>query len=234
MITAFTLGALLAADPAPSPAVHVIDDKERVRLQQTDTVRLSLPTEDDVAAWGAPGLRVALGYGYGTVIGSGPALSFRSHTFGLRPSLRLDPSWSAAVAIMYGTGPLGVRWSMTAEPTFHPWRQLSLSVGVGYGGLFIVDTQPTGPPIREAVTRDLTPDERLGSCTGGALSTLGRVDYLFVVGPLFATGPFLQAHAQWTRCRENQGDDEATGRKIVFTQWWRQRGATLGWWFVWR
>jgi hypothetical protein len=231
--------ALLAADPTvpPAPEVHVIDDKERVRLQQTDTVRLSLPTQDDVDAWNNPGLRVALGYGYGSVSGTYPALSFRSHSFALRPSVRLDSSWSAGLTLLYGTGPNGVRWSMTAEPTFHPWRQLSLSVGVGYGGLSVSDFFRGGfyPSDAQEVSRELGAAEPLSSCTGSALSSLARADYLFVVGPLFASGPFLQAHAQWTRCRESFGSTETdTGLPTTYTQWWRQTGLTFGWWFAWR
>jgi hypothetical protein len=233
-----------AADPAaapaaaPPPRVHVIDEKERVALQQTEHVRLSLPTQGDVDAWHAPGLRVQLGYAYGLVQGYGPAFSFRSHSFLLRPSVRIDERWAAGVALLFGTGPNGVRWSATAEPTFFPWRQLAVSVGVGYGGLLVSDSSVSTGGLRgpnEPVSRDLTGDERLNSCTGSALSTMARAEYLFVAGPLFSSGPFVEASSQWTRCQASFGRaDPETGQAIVLSQWWHQSAVDFGWWFAWR
>lgn len=218
--------------------VHVIDEKERIRLQQTENVRLSLPTRDDVAAWAMPGLRVQLGIGRGALHGFGPALSFNSTTFTLRPSLRLDDHWGLGLAMLYGTGPGGLRWSATLEPTFFPWRQLAISVGLGYGGLLVTDAGAStgglqGPTV--AVSRNLTGDERLQSCTGSALSSVLRVEYLFVVGPLFSSGPFAEASAQWTHCQASFGrPDTDTGRIVVLTQPWRQGAWNLGWWLAWR
>jgi hypothetical protein len=224
--------------PPSAPEARILDERERVEIEQTDNVRLSLPTQDDVEAWRSPGLRVQLGYGYAKLQGSGPAWSFASHSVSLRPSVRIDRYWALAVTMLYGTGPGGVRWSLTAEPTFFPWRQLALSVGLGYGGLSITD--PNAPTGRlrgpdEVISRNLAGDEKLQSCTGSALSTVLRAEYLFVVGSLFSTGPFVQAEGQLTRCRATFGrTDPETGRSIVLTQWWRQQGATLGWWFAWR
>jgi hypothetical protein len=239
MLVALLLAAAAApAAPPPAPAPHVIDEKERTALEQTDTVRLSLPTQSDTEAWAAPGLRLQLGYGYAVVRGAGPAWSFRSHSALLRPSVRLDERWAAGVALLYGTGPRGVRWSVTAEPTFFLARQLALTVGLGYGGLSVSD--PAAPMGRlrgpdEAVSRNLDDDERLQSCTGSALTSLLRIEYLFVAGPLFASGPFLQAQGQWTRCQATFGRTDAeTGRPIVLTQWWRQANAALGLWLAWR
>jgi hypothetical protein len=227
-----------ATGPAVPPAVHIIDEKERIALQQTENVRLSLPTEGDVDAWATPGLRVQLGFGRGAVHGFGPALSFTSTTFTLRPSVRIDRHWGLALAMLYGTGPGGLRWSATLEPTFFPWRQLAISVGIGYGGLLVSDPgAPTGglQGAAVAVSRDLTADERLQSCTGSALSSVLRLEYLFIVGPLFASGPFAEASAQWTHCEATFGRTDAeTGRPVVLTQWWPQGGVNLGWWLAWR
>jgi hypothetical protein len=238
-ILAAAASAPAASMPAaPAPIIHVIDEKERVALEQTDNVRLSLPTQTDVDAWQSPGLRVALGYGYGIVNGSGPAFSFRSQTVLLRPSVRLDRQWALGIAMLYGTAPLGVRWSVTAEPTFFPWRNLGIAAGIGYGGL--LTSNPNAPSgtlqgAAETVSRTLTDGERLTSCSGSALTSSLRAEYLFVVGPLFATGPFAQANAQWTQCEATFGRvDNETGRPVVLTQWWQQQGATFGWWFAWR
>jgi hypothetical protein len=227
-----------ATEAAAAPGIHVIDEKERIALQQTDNVRLSLPTEGDVEAWATPGLRVQLGFAYGAVHGFGPALSFNGPTFTLRPSLRIDRRWGLALALLYGTGPGGLRWSATLEPTFFPWRQLGISVGLGYGGLVVSlpeDPNATFRGAAVAVSRDLSGDERLQSCTGSALSSVVRVEYLFVVGPLFASGPFAQASAQWTHCEATFGRTDAeTGRPVVLTQWWPQGALDLGWWLAWR
>jgi hypothetical protein len=226
-----------AAAP-PAPQVHVIDEKERIAIAQTDHVRLSLPTESDREAWRAPGLRVQLGFGYGIVQGSGPAFSFRSRTVIFRPSVRLDRYWALGIGLLYGTGPNGLRWSVTAEPTFFPWRSLSVAVGVGFGGLLVSDSSASTGTLQGStvtVSRDLTDGERLQSCDGSALTSVVRAEYMFVTGRLFATGPFAQADAQWTHCQATFGQtDNETGRPIALTQWWQQQGATFGWWFAWR
>jgi hypothetical protein len=237
--TTAAAGATAAsATPPPTPTVHVIDEKERVALAQTENVRLSLPTESDVEAWASSGVRVQLGYEMGSLHGLGPALSFSSKSALLRPSIRIDRRWALGVALLYGTGPGGLRWSATFEPTFYPWRRLGISVGVGYGGLSVSDPNaPTGtlqgPTVQ--VSRDLTDGERLQSCTGSALTAVLRVEYLFVVGPLFATGPFAEGLEQWTRCQATFGrTDPETGQSIVLSQWWQQVALDLGWWFAWR
>jgi hypothetical protein len=221
---------------APAPIVHVVDEKERVELEQTDNVRLSMPTESDRAAWASSGLRVALGYGYGIVTGAGPAWSFRSQTALIRPSFRLDEHWELGVTMLYATGPGGVRWSVTAEPTLFLWRQLGISAGVGYGGLFISNSNVnTGTLASETVSRTLSDSDHLSSCTGSALTSALRAQYLFVTGSLFASGPFADLNEQWTECTQSFGQvDKETGRAVVLTQWWRQTTATFGWWFSWR
>jgi hypothetical protein len=228
------LHLLVAADQSQVRQVSTRDEKERVALSQTEVVRLSLPTQEDVAAWASPGLRVSLGFGLDRFVGSGPAWSWTGPSVTLRPSLRLDQRWGLGVAMSYGSGPGGVRWSVTAEPTFTPWRQLAIGVGLGFAGLSVAKAgvRPAPPSV---VSRELEEGEELGSCSGSALSSLVRVEYLFVVGPLFASGPFLQAQAQWTRCQSVGGpDDRESGRPVVMTQWWRHGGASVGWWLTWR
>jgi hypothetical protein len=229
-MVALPLILLLAAEP------RVLDEKELVDRSGEDHVRLSLPTQADVDAWHGPGFRLQLGYGYGFQHGSGPSVSFDSHSITLRPSVRLDDRWSLGVGLQYGTGPIGARWSVTVEPTFRLWRQLALSVGLGYGGLVIQNPNSGDVLTGDAlVSRELADDEVLGACTGSALSAVGRLEYLFVAGPLFASGPFVQGNAQWTHCHEVQADvDNETGKSLVLSQWWRHVGLTLGWWLAWR
>ncbi|HEY0707674.1 MAG TPA: hypothetical protein VGG33_12805 [Polyangia bacterium] len=213
-------------------------EKARARLAQTDNVRLSLPTEDDARAWTRPGFRIQLGYAFGRLYGQGPAWSFPSHALLVRPALRLSSAAAVGVTLLYGSGPRGLRWSVTPELTFHPWRGLALSAGAGFGGFEISDPNaPLGRLDRQTLmtSRELTRDEGLRGCSGMALSSVGRAEYLFVAGPLFASGPFLQAGLQWTECRETLELTEASaGRAVVLSQRWRHWGANGGWWFTWR
>lgn len=230
-------GAADVVDADGGAPVHVMDEKEMVAVGQTDQVRLSLPTESDQEAWRSPGLRVALGVGYGSMRGVGPAWSFRSLGFALRPSVRIDEYWELGATLLYGSAPNGLRWSVTAEPSLHVWRNLTIGAGLGYGGLSVSDSnRPSGlRGADEPVSRTLSDSEQLQSCTGSALTALGRAEYLFVVGPLFSSGPFAQFQGQWTRCEAQFGRvDPETGRPVVLTQWWKQHGATFGWWFSWR
>jgi hypothetical protein len=223
---------------AAPPEIHVIDEKEAIDLEQTDNVRLSLPTEDDVVAWRSPGLRVELGFGHASFAGTGPAWAFSSNSVFLRPSVRLDERWALGASMTYGTGPNGLRWSVTAEPTFFVWRQLALSFGLGYAGLSISDAKRSTGRLRgpdEVVSRDLVSGERLQDCTGSALTSTARTEYLIVAGPLFSTGPFVEGGMQWTRCEASFGRiDAETGRPVTLSQWWQQRFATLGWSLAWR
>ncbi len=234
-MTASILHVLLAAH---DPLVHVITEKERIELAQTDKVRLTLPTQNDVEAWRNPGLTLQLGYGYSFVQGSGPAWSFRSHSAAVRPAVRLDLRWALGVGLLYGTGPNGARWSVTVEPSFFAWRQLALTVGLGYGGLSVNRALAStgrlrGPDV--VVSRDLQAGETLPRCEGAGLSALARADYLFVVGPLFSLGPFVQTNSQWTRCHSTFGRvDPETGQSINLSQWWRQQGLSFGFWLAWR
>jgi hypothetical protein len=206
-------------------------------LEPAEVVRLGLPTEDDVAAWARPGLRLQLGYDYSVLSGAGPAWSWRSHGVLLRPSLRLDRWWEIGLGLRYGTAPGGLRWSVTAEPTVRPWRRLAVSGGLGYGGLNVrTARRPEEPlPTGVLVSRTLADDEALPACNGSAFSSLARVEYLFVVGPLFSSGPFTQAELQWTRCQHQvAAEDGETGRAVKLTQWWRHAGVSVGWWLAWR
>jgi hypothetical protein len=235
---AATSPAAAAVPASATPEVHIIDEKEAVDLEQTDNVRLSLPTEDEVEVWESSGLRVQLGYGYAQLKGRGAAWSFHSQTVFVRTSVRLDPEWSLGVSLTYGTGPNGLRWNVTAEPTFFIWRQLSLTAGLGYAGLEVSDANRSSGRLRgpdEVVSRNLAAGEKLQSCGGSGYSGIVRAEYLFVLGALASTGPFVEGMMQWTRCTATFGRvDQETGRPVVLTQWWQQQGATVGWSFAWR
>ncbi|MFN7134185.1 MAG: hypothetical protein ACK4N5_19050 [Myxococcales bacterium] len=227
--------------PAGAPAAAAAPPvektlEERATILELDEVRLSLPTEEDAEAWAAPGLRIALAYRFSLVRGTGPAWSGNEHGFVLRPQVRIDERWALGASFQYGFGD-GIQWAASFEPTFYPTRQLGLTVGLGYAGLYVFrGPQFITPQPSEVASRTITDDRVLSYCEGSGLASLARAEYLFVAGPHFATGPFAQANMQWTACETDLafGNDPETGRPIVGTQWWRQQGASFGWWFSWR
>jgi hypothetical protein len=237
-----------AAEPPKeaTPAIKVLKEKELVEADDY-VLRLSLPTETDRDAWREPGLSVQLAYGQSWFGGSGPALPFSTNAFSLRTRVRLDAWWSAAAVFTYeaaGGEFSGLRWAATVEPTFHPLPDVGVSLGVGYAGLMgnstaaMVGTPSDKPPVdrsQEVAPRDFAPGELLTACTGGGLVALARIDWIFALGPLFATGPYADAGVQWTHCTAPLGGSDAeTGEAIVGRQWWRHGGATVGWWLAWR
>lgn len=228
----------LGAGGLEEPAVT-----ERALVDDDYQVRLSLPTEDDFEAWAKPGFQLQLGYAYGSFSGKSPEAPFNAHSVTLRPSVRIDRHWSLAGSFAYAValGDLeGIRFGATLETVFHPLRALGLAVGLGYGGL-VGDRPPTSSPEgeffnagQESVGRTLVGGEKMFGCEGGGLVALARVEYLFVVGPLFATGPYLAADVQRTRCEESRGTDPETGEPVAFVQWWLQGAWSAGWWLAWR
>lgn len=241
---------LLVALAAALPALGVPDASPPAELDERGLVdaalvdRLSLPTEADEAAWVTPGLGVQIGYARGALAGLDGAPAFTTNAFHLRTRLRLDPSWSAALALEYAgaSGALdGLRWSALLESVFHPTAWSGLAFGVGYGGLQgtrVANGIPVAVPgwgEDELASRDLRPGESVPACTGGALVTGLRAEAQIPFGTLFATGPFAQVDLQATRCEAAfGGTDRETGLPLVATRWWTHGGARIGWWLSWR
>lgn len=239
-VTLWLLGVVATVAPpadVSGPATRPLDEKARAAQGQTDRVRLSLPTEDDLVAWQRSGMRLQLGYATGRFHGVDSSPSWSTSGISLRPGMRLGPRWGVFVAMVYAGAPQGLRWSVTLEPTLFVWRQLALSAGIGYAGLMMHNPMSAGGEhANEKVGRALGSGERLDSCDGEALTTVARLEYLFVMGPLAATGPFVTAQAQWTRCEQRLGDgnDPHSGRPAVLTQTWRNWGISYGWGVTWR
>ncbi|MBI5507238.1 MAG: hypothetical protein HY903_00670 [Deltaproteobacteria bacterium] len=227
---------------------------EKDLVQRDDyVVRLAFPTEQDFETWRLPGFRIALGYGYGRLWGSVPETDLSTHHLMLRPSVRIDAHWSIASSCVYsiaGKDVTGLRWSVSLEPTFHPVAGVAVAVGVGYAGILgnrneyrpssFAPASGSAPGSgldsqAPARSRSVLRDEVLNECSGAGWNALARAEVLFVVGPLFASGPFLQADQQWVECEESFGEsDLETGHSIVVKEWWGHKGVSLGWWFSWR
>lgn len=255
--------AAQATDAPQTEGIEVVELTEKDLVEQDDyEVKLSLPTEEDFLAWKSTGFRLQLGYGYGQTLGFAPAPRFTGHSILLRPSVRLDKYWSLAGTFQYtiaSGGITGLRWSATFEPVFHPVGGLAIAFGVGYGGMagdrpYDAANEPLEPgrqPGRtiivkedsggfsqgsETHSRTADPQERLQNCSGNGWSALARVEYLLVVGSLFATGPFVQGDLQATRCAQvlAQSKDNETGESTKIRRWWGHRCWSVGWWAAWR
>lgn len=216
---------------------------DRARADDEDgPVKVSLPTESDREAWTRPGFRVQLGAVYGRMFGIGGAPDGRLLGPILRAGVRLDADWSLLGTLQYtaASGELsGLRYAGTLEPTWHLNRQLSLAVGVGFGGIVEGRTGRTGPdpPIGTSDGSYTFPGSRrpFASCEGTGVAGLARVDYAIVIGPRSATGLALEVGGQWTGCVDDTGRVEPdTAEPIVRRQFWPHVGATLAWVVAWR
>ena len=134
----------------------------------------------------------------------------------------------------------GLRFAGTIDPTWHVTDHLDLAVGFGFGGLV---EGTSGRPIPEAdqraslVASYTFPNASLplSSCSGVGVAGLLRATYMWVLGPLSATGFALQTDGQWTACSERVGAIEPdTARPIVRRQWWADAGGSLTWVISWR
>jgi hypothetical protein len=230
-----------AGDPAPSatPPPKPVEGSEKDLIERDDYApRLSLPTEEDWELWRHDGLRVLIGYGYTSATGAGTALSYTGHTLFLRPQMRLDTWWTLGLDFNFviATGhPSGLAVTALVEPVFHPIDGLSIAIGIGYATVDLVGTfLPGGFPESET-SRDVPASVEFPACDGTGVAATARIDYLFVVGPLFASGPFVSASAQSVKCDLRAGNiDGETGEPVELHQEWRHRGFGLGWTLAWR
>lgn len=245
LFPAFALASVQVEVQQDAPRLEVQEQTEKDSVNDEPYVlRLSLPTQADIDAWKEPGIRVTLGWIQGRQYGTGPSPDLAPLGAALRPWLRISPHWSVGATFSWQAVTdddfMGLKWGATVEPTWHPWRGLALSLGLGYGGLLggrygssDWDSGEEGASQRP-VSRTLGDDESLSDCSSGGWLALARVEYQFVVGPLFSTGPFAQVDMQRTGCEKAIGGDAETGKPIVLRQWWMHRGFNFGWWLTWR
>lgn len=206
--------------------------------------KLSLPTEEDRAAWTRPGFRLELGLTYGQFVGLRGAPSGRLLGPKIRAGLRLDQDWSVLLSFEYTgaskTGGLsGLRFAGTIDPTWHVTRALSLAAGFGFGGIVEGRTTRMDPdPLPDTLESSYTfPDAShpVASCSGVGATGLARADYGYVIGPRASLHVALEAIGQWTLCTEDHGRVEPdTGQAIERRQYWPHTGGTLTFGIMWR
>jgi hypothetical protein len=199
----------------------------------------SLALEDAAHAWQRPGFRITLAMPYGEMLGLRGAPSGNLLGGAIRAGLRLDEDWSALVTFQYELARTrdpaalgGFRFSGTIDPTWHVDDNLSLAVGLGFGGIIESDRdrpdpEPTGNTLETSYT---FPDARMpiASCTGVGVAALARAEWSYVLSARTAATVAFEAFGQWTGCVDEVGRVEPdTGAAIVRRQWWAHTGGTL-------
>jgi uncharacterized membrane protein YfcA len=222
--------------PAPPMEVSKTDDE--------GPPRLSLPTEADRDAWKRSGFRLALGLGYGRLVGINGAPSGRLLGAIVRLGLRLDADWSVLASFQYASasaanGLSGLRFAGTIDPTWHATAHLSLAVGLGFGGIVEGRTSRSDiAPLPSTIDSSYTfpsSNPPLPSCSGVGVAGLARAEWTIVLGPRAATRFVLEGIGQWTGCVDDTGTVEPdTGKAIVRRQWWPHVGGTGSWEIMWR
>jgi hypothetical protein len=226
------LAVLLLAQPA------LADDDE------DGAPRLSLPTEADRAAWQRSGFRLALGGGYGQLVGLGGAPSGRLLAAKLRAGLRLDAKWSLYVAFEYARaresgGLSGLRFSGTIDPTYHVTPNFAVSLGLGFGGIVEgrtgrMDADPLPSTLETSYTFPDASDP-IARCQGVGAAGLVRAEWGYVLGPRTRVYVAAEAIGQWTGCVNDTNRFEPdTGKAIVRRQYWPHTGGTLSLGVMWR
>ncbi len=207
---------------------------------------VSEPTQTKAEAWKSPGFRLSLGFGYGRLVGLGGAPSGRLLGPMMRAGIRLDEHWSLLGSFQYLSasadgGLSGLRYTGLLEPTLHVTDNLSVGVGLGFGGIveggFTGRFDPDEPPSSTLTDSYTFPDASmpLAECSGGGVAARVRADWMFLLGRHTAMGLALELDAQWTGCVDDTGRvEDDTAEPIVRRQFWPHVGGTISWLVKWR
>lgn len=164
-------------------------------------------------AWAEKGFRIQLRFGTDSVSnvdGRAPGWftpEYSPFSFTAEPGIRLSCWFSVSASLRYSLAMSGIRWSNTADLSFHLFHGLYVAAGVGYGGVM-------GRPCEG----------------GGGLVTIGRAAWLFPLGQVFATGPAVQWEWQdRLRCGGPRSEKDRSPRYDFGF-----RSSSLGWTLAWR
>lgn len=233
LLAAGVVGAPTSTCAADLPALDPRVDVEALEFE------LSLPTEEDDAQWLQPGFRMSLGYLRGHAHGLAAAPGLGTDAVEARFGARLDARWSLLANLQYALtrGKRGARFLGGIEPTVHLWRGLSLGVGVGVAVVVLPRYRELDPSTATLVaTRTVDPAEDiLGACSGDGVHAHLRLEYQFVLGERFATGPSARAGWLWVGCEEDlERTDPDSAKGVRLRQFWTHVDWSLGWVLAWR
>jgi len=233
---------------APASAPRSLPVTQSLQVPSGDAdgeVRLSLPTEEDRAAWRRSGFRLALGVLYGELRGTREVPDLTLKGVVIRPGIRIDPDWSVYLPLQYAsTSKGGARFAAAVEPTWHVTPSFGVGFGLGYAGLIGISPYdpmlPNPGPEMELEQADQSftfaeSKKAIRSCDGVGITALVRAELGYVLGPRSRTHVALEALGQRTGCEEDSGGRDAfTGANNKFRQWWGHSGVTLSWGIEWR
>jgi hypothetical protein len=237
------------APPSGDTTTNSVPLTTQVAIKPDDSdgaVRLSLPTEEDRAAWRRSGFRLAIGIVYGDLRGARQIPDLTLKGVAIRPGIRIDPQWSIYLPLQYATtSRRGGRFAAAVEPTWHITPGIALGFGVGYAGLIGVSPYDAFGPIDgpentfDVQGQSFTFPEGVkpvAGCDGVGVTALARLEAGYVLGPRTRTHLALELLAQRTGCEESSfgGRDSFTGAEYMFRQWWVHRGMSLSWGIEWR
>lgn len=163
-----------------------------------DRISEIVPTA--LEAWEREGFRVQLRLGFESLEPEGLQRRLSSDgldhfSLAVEPGVRLSRWWSLSTSLRYTVlaDQLGLRWTTSADATFHPFHGFHLAAGIGYGGML----------------GDL--------CTGSGVALLARAGWLIPMGEIFAMGPVLQTDWQNTDCEGQWGNNVLRHRSMNFS-----------------
>ncbi|MBM4346492.1 MAG: hypothetical protein FJ100_24210 [Deltaproteobacteria bacterium] len=240
--------AQTAADRAPiAEALDGPGDATAAAADRDDVLpfKLSLPTEDDVAAWRGAGFRLELGMAYGRLAGLFGAPSGQVLGATVRVGARVDPWWSLLGSFQYQQvadpgGLFGLRYSGTLDPTLHLGDHLQIAFGVGFAGLVEVgNPRPDPNPSDFTNLADsytyLSARTPLPQCTGIGIGGLLRAGWQQILGPMSALTAFVELDGQHLACEQRIGRvDPDTARPFFRRQYWYSAGGVAGLNIGWR
>lgn len=235
MITPAVFIALCAApQPQVQTSTEAIDasiDIEELKFE------LSLPTKDDEEAWEDTGFRLMLGYVHGRLYGLEAAQNFVSNGVELRLGVRLSKRWSLHGAFRYSLMTVsGVVATGAIEPTLHLIKGLSVSLGLGMT-VFVMNRRLSLVERGDLIASRTFPSDRqvISGCTGFGLLAQARVQYLFVLGSIWSSGPVVRAGLSRTACEQSiSRNNNDTADSIAIRQFWSHLSWSVGWLLAWR
>ena len=192
---------------------------------------LTLPPRE---AWQEPGLRVFLGYRFGSSIGMNNPLSSLTHEFQLDVGAQLSRHWALMLELRYGSvgySGRGLIYSGLARAEYHFDSGLFAGAGIGLTGLFIPTVEAGSIPdfaseLEASYTQPNT-EQLVTQCTGNGLGGQALIGYRIFGTSMFVVDFRLMGEIRQTMCFDDlDRENPETGEAIGIRQLWRFAGVS--------
>ena len=236
VLLGFTLGiGAVSAAPEPAP--------KKLSPAPISSFKSTLQLKSDSATWDTSGFRVQLNFCGGDLLEGAPAPPSALLGVEFLIGARLDADWSMMTSLRYASasgGISGLSFSGLLEPTYHLWRGLTLSVGVGVAGVVEsaevrTDRNPEQTSIIVSSYTFPADAPLISSCTGFGGVTAARLGYWFTLSEITAIGVSARLDYQRIACEQSTDRVEPdTAEGIMRRQWWSQLGWSVSGGLSWR